>query len=433
MDDHRFFSTDEYAQRLDTVRQGIEERGLAGCLVSRPENIYYLTGLNYQGYFAYQMLVVSLRGDPILITRAMEGATIRDQVPGVRHMGYSDGIEPLPAPADRTQDLLLSAQTESGETVGLEPWSMSLGVKTQQEEGVSPDVAPQVRMTCQAITEAGLTTGRVGLEMNSSVLTINIAQGLFNKLPDVRWIDASGLVDACRLVQSPQELSCTRRAASISDGMMRAAIQAAGPGINEQTVMAAIYDAMLQSGGTYPAFLPLVRSTRTLEHEHGTWSDNLLLNGDYLFVELSGCCWRYHAPIGRLVFIGKAPDAAQRSQDVCQDAVQRAAQRIGPGVQAREVYRAWQDCVNQAGLTHYRRHHCGYAVGIGFPPSWSGSGVPVGLRSDSTMELRSGMVFHLMSWLLRTGQGDSFLSDTVAVTDDGCEILTTTSRMLIVR
>jgi Xaa-Pro dipeptidase len=89
--------------------------------------------------------------------------------------------------------------------------------------------------------------------------------------------------------------------------------------------------------------------------------------------------------------------------------------------------------VDRAGLTLYRRHHCGYAVGIGFPPSWSGSGVPVGLRADSTMELRSGMVFHLMSWLLRTGQGDSFLSDTVAVTDDGCEILTTTSRMLIVK
>jgi Xaa-Pro dipeptidase len=71
-------------------------------------------------------------------------------------------------------------------------------------------------------------------------------------------------------------------------------------------------------------------------------------------------------------------------------------------------------------------------VGIGFPPSWSGSGVPVGLRADSPMELRPGMVFHLMSWLLRTGQGDSFLSDTVVVTEQGCEVLTTTSRDLTV-
>jgi Xaa-Pro dipeptidase len=270
------------------------------------------------------------------------------------------------------------------------------------------------------------------MEMNSSVLPVNIAQGIFSSLFQAEWVDASGLVDACRLVQSPQELICTRRAASISDAMMRAAIQAAGPGVNEQTVMAAIYHAMLQSGSTYPAFLPLVWSTRTLEHEHGTWSDNLLLNGDYLFLEMSGCSWRYHAPMGRLVFIGKAPAEAQHIHDVCQKAVARAAQRIGPGVRAQEVYQTWQHCVDKAGLTHYRRHHCGYAVGIGFPPSWSGSGVPVGLRADSTMELRPGMVFHLMSWLLRTGRGDSFLSDTVVVTEDGCDVLTTTSRDLII-
>ena len=55
---------------------------------------------------------------------------------------------------------------------------MSLGVTTQQEEGLTPDVAPQVRTTCRAVTEAGLASGQVGLEMNSSVLPINIAQGL---------------------------------------------------------------------------------------------------------------------------------------------------------------------------------------------------------------------------------------------------------------
>jgi Xaa-Pro dipeptidase len=433
MTDTRFFSTEEYQRRLDAVRAAIDERGLKGCLVSRPENIYYLTGLNYQGYFAYQMLAVPLEGEPVLVTRAMERATIRDQVPGVRHLGYSDGIEPLPAPVDKAQDVLLSGRTQEGEAVGLEPWSMSLGVRTGKGEGLEPDVSAQVKTTRQAIEEAGLSAAPLGVEMNSPVLPVNVGRKLFEELSEVTWKDASGLVDGCRVVQSPEELACTRRAASVSDAMMRAAINAAGPGINEQTVMREIYDAMFQSGSTYPGFLPLVRSTRTLEHEHGTWSDNLLLNGDYLFLEMSGCCWRYHAPIGRLVFIGKAPDGAERALDVCRSAIESAAKRIGPGVEAREVYRAWQDCVDQAGLRHYRRHHCGYAVGIGFPPSWSGSGVPVGLRADSPMELRPGMVFHLMSWLLRTGQGDSFLSDTVVVTEQGCEVLTTTSRDLTVR
>lgn len=428
-----FFSREEYQRRLESVREAIDHRSLDGCLISRPENIFYLTGLNYQGYFAYQMLVVPLRGEPILVTRAMERATVRDQAPGVRHLGYSDGIDPLPAPADRAHDVLLSAPTEGAEPAGLNPWSMSLGVNTRKDDAIIPDVGPQVSVTCQAVREAGLAGRRLGLEMNSNVLPVNVAQKLFEDLSGTGWSDASGLVDACRLVQSPDEIACTRRAASMSDAMMRAAIHAAGPGINEQTVMVAIYSAMFQSGSTYPAFLPLVRSTRTLEHEHGTWSDNMLLNGDYLFLEMSACCWRYHAPMGRLIFIGKPPDGAEQINDVCCDAIERAAKRIGPGVRAKDVYRAWQDSVDEAGLTHYRRHHCGYAVGIGFPPSWSGSGVPVGLRSDSQMELRAGMVFHLMSWLLRTGRGDSFISDTAVVTENGCEVLTTTSRALTVR
>ena len=431
--DNRFFSAAEYARRLEAVREAVDHRGLKGCLVSRPENICYLTGLNYQGYFAYQMLVVPLQGSPVLVTRAMERATVRDQAPDVRHLGYSDGLEPLPAPIDKSQDVLLFAQTEEGETVGLEPWSMSLGVRTRKGGGLEPDVSAQVSTTRRAVEEAGLESGPLGVEMNSLLLPVNVARKLFDELPDVAWSDASGLVDSCRVVQSPEELVCTRRAASMSDAMMRAGIAAAGPGINEQTVMTAIYGAMFQSGSTYPAFLPLVRSTRTLEHEHGTWSDNLLLNGDYLFLEMSGCCFRYHAPIGRLVFIGKAPDEARRINDICRDAINRAATRIGPGVQAQQVYRAWQDAVDEAGLQHYRRHHCGYAVGVGFPPSWSGGGVPIGLRADSSMELQPGMVFHLMSWLLRTGAGDSFISDAVVVTADGCEVLTTTSQELTVR
>ncbi|MEZ5365760.1 MAG: Xaa-Pro peptidase family protein [Bryobacterales bacterium] len=429
MTDKRYFPAEEYARRLDNVRAAIDQRGLKGCLVSRPENIYYLTGLNYQGYFAYQMLVVPLEGAPVLVTRAMERATVRDQTPDVRHMGYSDGIEPLPPPADRSQDV----QLEKGQNAGLEPWSMSLGVRTAKEEGLAADVSPQARTTCEAIGVAGLSDAKLGVEMDSLLFPVNIAREIFERLPQAEIVDASGLIDGVRVIQSPAEQACTRRAASMSDAMMRAAIVSAGPGINEQTVMRWIYDAMFQSGSTYPAFLPLVRSTRTLDHEHGTWNDNLLLNGDYLFLELSGCWWRYHAPIGRLIFIGRAPEGAERINAVCCDAIDSAAQRIGPGVKAREVYQAWQESVNKAGMQHYRRHHCGYAVGIGFPPSWSGGGVPVGLRSDSDMELKPGMVFHLMSWLLRTGKGDSFISDTALVTENGCEILTTTSRMLTVK
>lgn len=425
------FPKEEFDQRLSKLRRRMDQRGLRGLLVAAPENVFYLTGLEHQGYFAYEMLIVPLEGTPILVTRAMESATVRDQVPWAIHAGYADGVPPLPAPVDRAEDLVMAETTDEGQIVGLRPWEMSYGVSVSGPVAGDDDIP--VRKTLEAMGDAGLDHGRIGLEKRSSFLPYSIAEGIVSGAPKVEWLEASDLVNDCRLVQSARELECTRRAATLTDSMMLSAIAAAGPGVSEREIMAAVYDSMFRRGGTYPGFVPLVRSTRTIEHEHGTWTDGALKSRDVLFVELAGCIRRYHAPAGRLVFIGRAPARADKIQSICEEAMMRAAATIGPGVKATEVYQAWQDYVDGAGLPGYRRHHCGYAVGIGFPPSWSGSGTPRGLRRGSQMELESGMVFHLMSWMLRTGRGDSFLSDTIVVTDTGCEILTQAPRSVLVR
>lgn len=429
----RYFPDAEYARRIERARTLMADRGLDACVITAPENIYYLCGLDHQGYFAFQALIVTQEGSPVLITRAMERAIVRDTVPGVRHVGYSDGVDPLPPPQDRDTDYVLGARAADGEVTGVRPWSMSLGVSVRRQGVELKDPSAAARETTQVIRDAGLESARLGIEKTSSFLPFRMAEEIVTDLDGAEWIDASGLVDDCRMIQSQLELACTREAAQISDSMMLSAIAAAGPGVYKRDVMAAIYHCMFQRGGTYPGFIPLVRSTRTLEHEHGTWDEARLGQRDILFLEMAGCVRRYHAPLGRLIFIGRAPKRAEKVQRICREAIERVAETIRPGVPAAEVYRAWQDRLDRAGLSHYRRHHCGYAVGIGYPPSWSGNGVPVGLREGSNMELKSGMVFHLMSWLLRTGQGDYFISDTAVVTDKGCEVLTKVPRDLTVR
>ncbi len=429
----RAFPNEEYDRRIEKLRQGMADQGFDAVLIAAPENVFYLSGLDHQGYFAFQMLIVPVEGKPILITRAMERAIVRDMVPNVRHAGYSDGIAPLPPAEDRGTDILLGSAGGGDSPVGLQPWSMSLGVSTRNPEQPMRDMPAAVKATCDALKEAGLEKGRLAMDQNSSFMPYRIADGIVKGLPEATWLDPRRLVDDCRIQQSPLELKYTREAAKISESMLLAAIAAAGPGVDEKDVMAALYQAMFQRGGTYPGFIPLVRSTRTLEHEHGTWTDARLASGDILFLEMAGCVRRYHAPMGRLVFVGRAPKRTDRIQKVCEEAMMKAAERIKPGAEAREVYGAWQAVLDAAGMTHYRRHHCGYSVGIGYPPSWSGNGVPVGLRADSIMPLKEGMVFHLMSWLLRTGKGDYFLSDTVEVTANGCRFLTDIPRGVTVR
>jgi len=425
----RPFTEREYADRLQRIRKAMAGRGLDGMLISSPENIYYLTGLSYLGYFAYQLLVVPLEGEPALVTRAMELATIRDKVPGVRHATYSDGVAPLP-PAKSEEDLAL-AQTNDGD--GLRPWSTSLGVPTRIAETATTIFESPARATVDAIVAAKLDKARLGVESSSSLFPYGIGHAIIEGLPDAHFEHASNLVTDVRLIQSPSELKYTRHAARVTDSMILAGVAAAGPSVPQPDVMAAIYQTMFHRRGTYPGFVPLVRATHTLDHEHGSWEDQRLAKKDILFLEMSGCIERYHAPAGRLVFIGSAAKRAYDMQCICEEAIEAAAAKIRPGVAAEDVYAAWQDVVDKAGLEGYRRHHCGYAVGIGFPPSWSGGGVPLGLRAGSQMALQAGMVFHLMSWLLRTGKGDYFLSDTVVVTETGCERLTKASRDVVIR
>src|SRR3546814_4210069 len=73
-------SGQEYDTRLAAVRAFMLERRLDAVLLSAPENIFYLTGLDHWGYFAPHMLIVPLQGEVVLVTRAMERVTIANQV-----------------------------------------------------------------------------------------------------------------------------------------------------------------------------------------------------------------------------------------------------------------------------------------------------------------------------------------------------------------
>lgn len=377
MAEAQFFSDEEYAARLARVREWMAGERLAALLVTTPENIFYLTGLDHQGFFAYHLLVVPIEGEMVLITRAMERVTVAAQVTRARWVGYGDNEDPA-------------------------------------------------AVTRETLRAAGLEQARVAIEKDSLVFPPRIYENIVGGLQHVQWFDGSHVIDELRLVKSPQELAYTREAAAVSDAMMRAAIETAAAGVNEQAIAAEVHRAMILGGGGNPGFGPFIRETDRLGQEHTTWRDNVLEKGDALFLEMSACVKRYHAPLGRLVFVGEKPAGADAIAAVCLEAFQRVIETLQPGVTAADVYRAWQARVDKAGLAEYRRHHCGYVIGLGFPPSWSGGSRVVGLREGSALVMRTGMVFHVMSWLMNTGRGDYFISNTAFLGENGCEVLTAT-------
>jgi Xaa-Pro dipeptidase len=377
----RSFAASEYAARIAAVRKAMRECGLDALLITSPENIFYLTGLSHQGYFAFTALVLAAQeGDCMLIARAMERHTLEAQAPGCEHVLFDDGEDPAEAVA-------------------------------------------------RAFRASALEQGRIGVEKDKMSFPIRVWEDIVARMPRARWEGGAELVEGARVVKSPAEIDRIRQAAAVSDLAMRSGIEAAGVGVNEREVAAEVYRTMVASGGENPGFAPLVRTGDRLLQEHTTWQDCALRAGDSLFMELSGCVHRYHAPLTRMVYIGHAPEGADAAAKIVIAGLEAIRSALRPGVLTGEVYAAWKAVIDEAlGHHDYHRHHCGYVTGIGFPPSWSGGGVPVGIRPGGEIKIRPGMVFHLLPWLLGQGLTDYAVSDTVLVTETGAELLTSVAR-----
>lgn len=379
------FPAAELSARVSNVRVRMAERDIDGLLIASPENIYYLTGLDHWGFFATHVLVVPRDGEMALITRAMEGITIENMVENAKFYGHADHEEP--------SDYVL-----------------------------------------KALNDLGLMGARLALEERTLFLTPHVATLIKQGDTSAQWQDGSGLVDDLRLVKSPLEIDYIRSAAKAADAGTLASIDAVKDGASDHEVAAECHRAMFLAGSEYPGFGPFIRPTTRLGEEHTTWRGDTFSTGDAVFLEIGAAYRKYQAPMGRLVYVGTPPQKIDASVELAIAGMKAIQTAIVPGARAGDAYAAWREVARAAGLIGYERHHCGYLVGIGFPPSWTGGSKVTGLAPNSKMEMKPGMAFHLHSWFTNTDVVDYFISNTAILTDHGCEILTTQSpETLIVR
>ena len=368
------FTDPELARRLAATRDEMARRNLDLILLSAPEHVFYLTGLDHWGYFAPHVLMVPSQGDLVLVTRAMEHVVIRNQVRNATFIGHTD--------SQTAADVIIKhlAGKTTGQAIGIEALSagLSYGMGTTLKEHIDADI----------------------------------------------WHDITGMLDEIRLVKSPEEQVFMRQAAHAADAGTQAAIEAIHDGAREADVAAECLAAMTRAGSTPPGFGPFLRPAHRMAEEHTSWGDGQ--HHEAVFLEVAGCVARYNAPMGRLVNIGGISDEDAQMAELCSRAFDATLTALKVGVTAKDVYNGWQAVVDDAGMPEYRRHHCGYLVGIGFPPSWAGGPRVTGLRHDSNLEMKAGMTFHLMSWFTETGRGNYFVSNTVLLNPDGAQVLNNT-------
>ncbi|SFT85737.1 M24 family metallopeptidase [Paraburkholderia aspalathi] len=369
----------ERAGRVEKVQEICRERGVDVAVFTSPENIYYLAGLDYEGYFCLHALLVPAKGKPVLFARKIETPTILRQATQVQYVGYADNDNVAAAIASKLVEMA----------------------------GESP---------------------RVALQRNSAA-NVMIDAPLRAALSTAEFLDSSGIAEEMRMIKSPFEVEQIKSAARISDVMIVAGIGTAGDGVTENTVAAEVYRAMISAGGQSPGFPPFIRSVDRLCEPHTTWTSRKLTTGDPFLLELSGCIARYHAPMARTAYVGKAPQSARKLSKISNEAHLEALKALKPGVRASDVHAAWKARLDASNVSP-RLEHCGYTVGISFPPTWTGGPGINSLHGASTVPIRAGMIFHLLTWIADNEGNENFLSDCVLVEESGAVFLTKTSREL---
>lgn len=376
------FSPDEYKARLVKVRAAMAAADLDLLLVTSPENIYWLTGYRTTGYYVYQLLIVPAEGEAIFVTSRLEGEAVR-----------------------------ALSWIKRNRTVFM----------GDDEVAISLDAA---RAVCPTIR-------RFGYEDRGFWLPPRILDAFREAFGLRAGLAAGSILEDARRIKSPAEITFIREAARIASVGMAAGIAAVAPGRTENEIAGSVFAAMMAEGGEQPAGGPYVVAGARAAVTHMLPERAEVKAGEPVYFEVGGCYRRYSGSVMRMACAGAPSNTMANRAAVMIEALESMIAAIRPGVASQDIDRAGRQVVAQAGFAACFRHRAGYSLGAAFAPGW-GEGLVMDIAEGNERPLEPGMVFHLVPMAGFRGWGNMGFSETVLVTEEGCEILTDMPRELAV-
>lgn len=373
-----------YDRIQERVRAHLDAAGLPALLTDDPEDVSYLTGFFHH--------------------------------PGER---------PVAVYIDATRVILLVPALERQHAEEQE--TRSEIVDFAEYPGLENPFAPLVRAIGTAPERIGITT--LMTQHRLRMLQRAMPHGVF---------EPTELITQARYVKFPEEIALHREAARITDLMLEAGVAlvrdaVAGGGELPSEAELAAFVGRDGVGRMYRehadvvviSFLAggLVYAGANSAIPHGLPSSYRLRPGDTFMLSLGAAVGGRFVE-GERTFVLGEPTADQRRYH---DAVRRAQATgttvIAQGVRCADSNRACLDVIRDAGLGHFLRHRQGHGIGLGMhEPPWLEDG-------DPTL-LEAGMIVSNEPGIYIPGHAGYRISDSMLVTLDGAEPLTSYPRSL---
>jgi Xaa-Pro aminopeptidase len=303
------------------------------------------------------------------------------------------------------------------------PWLTDLDLYFDYPESDWPWAAGRLRAR-------GLAGRRVGADLGNLVMSDPIgAYDVMRAALGDGVRNAHGLVHRLRMVKDPEEIALFRTASEYSDWHVGTVFGLMKEGATEYEVhedaSRATLERMLRE-------LPRIEDQngydRNIIHgrtlwaggsalPHGPKGTRRLQKPSVVMATYGVGVFHYLGETERSGFFGAPQPDALKVFEVMRAAQTAAIETMRPGVPCSAVNAAARRVIEQAGLASGLRHHTGHGKGIeSHEPPFFDAG-------DQTI-LLPGMVMSVEPGIYLPGVAGFRHSDTVLVTDSGCEVLT---------
>lgn len=298
--------------------------------------------------------------------------------------------------------------------------------------GEYPGEEPPMRLLARILTgELGLGERSLAVDADGYPSVYGYRGERLSELLPNRIVNIKARIEDTRLVKSAQELELLRISSRWADNTHRHLQELVADGRNEVdvSVEASLRGSRDMVVALGPDFDPKAWSSMPTSaglrsqigansaFPHAVNRNLTMYTGDVLVTGASSKVWGYSCELERTMFVGPPSVEQRRWFELMLGAQDTAFEAIRPGRRCSDVDRAVRDYCEKHGIQDAWRHHVGHGLGMEIHES------PF-LDIGDTREILPGMVFSVEPGLYVPGLGGFRHSDTLAVTEDGVELMT---------
>lgn len=235
---------------------------------------------------------------------------------------------------------------------------------------------------------------------------------------------AGKLVEQLRMIKDEQELKLMQEAANLADRTYEHILGIIRPGMKERDVALELEFYMRANGAHAHSFDTIVASGLRSSMPHGTASDKVLEEGDFVTLDFGALMNGYCSDITRTVVLGGVTDRHREIYDIVLQAQLQCLEQIKPGMTGAEADAIARSYIAERGYGEYFGHGLGHGLGMEVheEPRLSRTGDIV---------LQPGMVVTVEPGIYLPDFGGVRIEDDVVVTETGVRRLTTSTKELI--